>query len=400
MPKRVFSVFTMMVAASLTMAFCGPGAASAADKAIKIATQSPLSGDNSLVGVDIKRGAELALEQLGKPLTDMGFKVELAPFDDQANPDTGVANAKRIVSDPTILGVVGHYNSGVQIPSSEVYHTSGLVNVSPANTNPKVTTRGYLEVNRIVGRDDVQGVVGADFASTKGVKSVFVVHDKTAYGQGIAEFFKKRAEEKGMKVLGFEGTEEKANFDALLSPVIAGNPDLLYFGGMAPQAGVLFKQARERGYEGIFMSDDGFASADAAKIAGQALVNGGGSFYSDVSGPASSYPGTAKFITDFKAKFNADPQPFAAQGYDSMAICLKAIENAAKAANNAVPSREAVAKAVRALKDFQGITGTYSFNSIGDPMVARYFVLQVKSGVPAEWGKNSIVQTLEIAPPK
>ena len=400
MPKRVISVFSMMVAASLTMALCGPGAAGAADKAIKIATQSPLSGDNSLVGVDIKRGAELALEQLGKPLADMGFKVELAPFDDQANPDTGVANAKRIVSDPTILGVVGHYNSGVQIPSSEVYHTSGLVNVSPANTNPKVTTRGYLEVNRIVGRDDVQGVVGADFASTKGVKSVFVVHDKTAYGQGIAEFFKKRAEEKGMKVLGFEGTEEKANFDALLSPVIAGNPDLLYFGGMAPQAGVLFKQARERGYEGIFMSDDGFASADAAKIAGQALVTGGGSYYSDVSGPASSYPGTAKFIADFKAKFNADPQPFAAQGYDSMAICLKAVENAAKAANNAVPSREAVAKAVRALKDFQGITGTYSFNSIGDPMVARYFVLQVKSGAPAEWGKNSIVQTLEIAPPK
>ncbi len=192
--------------------------AGAADKSIKIATQSPLSGDQSVIGVDIKRGAELALEQLGGPLTDMGFKIDLAPFDDQANPDTGVANAKRIVSDPAILAVVGHYNSGVQIPSSEVYHTSGLVNVSPANTNPKVTTRGYLEVNRIVGRDDVQGVVGADFAAKKGVKTVFVVHDKTAYGQGIAEFFKQKATENGMKVLGFEGTEEKANFDALLVP--------------------------------------------------------------------------------------------------------------------------------------------------------------------------------------
>ena len=148
------------------------------------------------------------------------------------------------------------------------------------------------------------------------------------------------------------------------------------------------------------MSDDGFASADAAKIAGQALIAGGGTFYSDVSGPASSYPGTAKFIADFKAKFNADPQPFAAQGYDCMAICLKAVENAAKAVSNAIPSREAVIKAVRALKDFQGITGTYTFNSIGDPMVARYFVLQVKSSSPAEWGQNNIVQTLEIAPPK
>jgi len=396
MYKKVFSVF-LLAAFGMAMV-CG--SATAAEKSIKIATQSPLSGDQSIVGVDIKRGAELALEQLGKPLADMGFKVELAPFDDQANPDTGVANAKRIVADPSILAVVGHYNSGVQIPSSEVYHTSNLANVSPANTNPKVTTRGYLEVNRIVGRDDVQGVVGADFAASKGVKSVFVVHDKTAYGQGIAEFFKKRAMEKGMKVLGFEGTEEKANFDALLSPVVAGNPDLVYFGGMYSQAAVLFKQARERGYEGMFLSDDGFDSSDATKIAGQTLLDGAGSFYSTVSGPAAVYPGTAKFITDFKAKYNADPQPFAAQGYDSMAIALKAVEDASKAANGAVPTREAVAKAIRALKDFAGITGTFTFNEIGDPVTAQYFVIQVKSADPEKWSENAIVQTLNIAPPK
>jgi branched-chain amino acid transport system substrate-binding protein len=388
----------MLFAAGMTLALST--ASGAADKTIKIATQSPLSGDQSVVGVDIKRGAELALEQLGGPLADMGFKIELAPYDDQANPDTGVANAKRIVADPAILAIVGHYNSGVQIPSSEVYHASGLANVSPANTNPKVTTRGYLEVSRIVGRDDVQGVVGADFAASQGVKTVFVVHDKTAYGQGIAEFFKQRAEEIGLKVLGFEGTEEKANFDALLSPVVAGNPDVVYFGGMAFQAAVLFKQARERGYEGMFLSDDGFDSSDAAKIAGAALTSGAGTYYSTVSGPASVYEGTAKFIEDFKAKFNADPQPFAAQGYDSMAICLKAIENAAKEANNDVPTREAVAKAVRALKDFQGITGTFTFNEIGDPEKALYFVIQVKSPDPAKWSENVVVKTLEIAPPK
>jgi branched-chain amino acid transport system substrate-binding protein len=387
-----------MAAVIVALALCGPAAA--AEKFIKIATQSPLSGDQSVVGVDIKRGAEMALEQLGKPLADMGFKVELAPFDDQANPDTGVANAKRIVADPAILAVVGHYNSGVQIPSSEVYHSSGLANISPANTNPKVTTRGYLEVNRIVGRDDVQGVVGADFAKSKGVKRVFVVHDKTAYGQGIAEFFKKRAEESGMKVLGFEGTEEKANFDALLSPVVAGNPDLIYFGGMAFQAAVLFKQARERGYEGIFLSDDGFDSSDAAKIGGETLVSGGGTFYSTVSGPATVYKGTAKFIQDFKAKYNADPQPFAAQGYDSMAIALKAIENAAKDAGGAIPARKAVAESVRALKAFQGITGTFTFNEIGDPEKALYFVIGVKSKDPSLWSSNEVVQTLEIAPPK
>lgn len=398
--RKHTSSLLMLVAAVGVMLGSAPLMAADAAKSIKIATQSPLSGDQSVVGVDIKRGAELALEQLGKPLADMGIKVELAPYDDQANPDTGVANAKRIVADPSILAVVGHYNSGVQIPSSEVYHSSGLANVSPANTNPKVTTRGYAEVNRIVGRDDVQGVVGADFAQSHGVKSVFVIHDKTAYGQGIAEFFKKRAEEKGMKVLGFEGTEEKANFDALLTPIVAGNPDLVYFGGMTFQAAVLFRQARERGYQGMFMSDDGFDSSDATKIAGQTLIDGKGTFYSTVSGPATVYPGTAKFIKDFKAKYNADPQPFAAQGYDCMAICLKAIENAAKANKNTAPDRAAVVKAIRALKDFAGITGNFTFNEIGDPTVAQYFVLQVKSADPAKWSENAVVETLKIAPPK
>jgi len=400
MPKTTPSLFSLLAAAGMALTLWAQPVAADSAKSIKIATQSPLSGDQSAIGLDIKRGAELALAQLGKPLADMGITVELAPFDDQANPDTGVANAKRIVSDPAILAVVAHFNSGVHIPSSEVYHASGLANVSPGTTNPKVTDRRYAEVNRIVGRDDVQGVVGADFAVSQGAKSVFIIHDKTAYGQGITEFFKKRAEEKGLKVLGFEGTEEKANFDALLTPVIAGNPDMIYFGGIYPQAAVLFRQARERGYQGICMSDDGFDSADASKIAGQTLIDGKGTYYSTVSGPAAVYPGTAKFIKDFKAKFNAEPQPFAAQGYDSMAICLQAIEHAARANKNELPDRTAVVKAVRELKDFAGITGTFTFNGIGDPTLAQYFILQVKSADPAQWNENTLVQTLSIAPPQ
>lgn len=397
MSKRMLFLVSMLVIASMVLTACGGGGA--ASKTIKIATQSPLSGDQSVVGVDIKRGAELGLEQMSGALTEMGFKVELAPFDDMANPDTGVANAKQIVSDPAILCVVGHYNSGVQIPSSEEYHNAGLANVSPANTNPKVTTRGYAEVNRIVGRDDVQGVVGANFAFNKGMKSVFIVHDKTAYGQGIAEFFKQEAERLGMQVLGFEGTEEKANFDAILSPILAANPDVLYFGGIAFQAAVLFKQAREKGYMGMFLSDDGFDSSDAAKIAGDALVQGGGTFYSTVSGPASVYPGTAKFIADFKAKFGSDPQPFAAQGYDAMGICLKGIEAAAKAKNGEVPTRAEVTQAIRNLQNYSGITGNFTFNKIGDPVSAQYFIIQVVSPDPAKWSENTVVETLDIAPP-
>src|SRR5512138_1926901 len=216
-----------------------------ASATIKIATQSPLSGGQSTIGMDIKRGAELAVSQLSGPLNQMGFHVQLVAYDDQANPDIGITNAKRIIADPGILCVVGHYNSGVQIPSSEVYHIANLANVSPANTNPKVTDRGYKEVSRIVGRDDNQGSVGAQFSVKKGMKSAYVLHDKTTYGQGIAEFFKREAEKQGIKVLGFEGTEEKANFDSILNPIINAKPDMIYFGGMFDQIAVFIKQARQ-----------------------------------------------------------------------------------------------------------------------------------------------------------
>lgn len=399
MKNRLFVLVALVAITSLLLAACG-GAAPSGGGVIKVATQSPLSGGQSAIGVDIKNGAELALEQLSGPLKDMGFTVQLAPYDDQANPDNGVANAKQIVADPTILCVVGHYNSGVQIPSSEEYHTAQLANVSPANTNPKVTDRGYAEVSRIVGRDDVQGVVGAQFANSKGAKSAYVIHDKTAYGQGIAEFFRLEAEKLGMQVLGFEGTEEKANFDALLTPLLAANPDVVYFGGIYDQASVFFKQAREKGFQGILLSDDGYDSPEAINIGGPGLLEGGGLFYSTVAGPAKLYPGTAKFQTDFKAKYGADPKPFAAQGYDAMAICLKAIENAAKAAGNKAPARSAVTEAVRALKDFPGITGTINFNSKGDLTSAKYFIIQVTSADPAMWNDNKIDQTLDIAPPQ
>jgi branched-chain amino acid transport system substrate-binding protein len=395
--KKLLLVFSLFMIVSMLLTACGGGGGA---KVIKIATQSPLSGSLSVVGVDMKNGAEMALAQLGGPLKDMGFTLELAPYDDQANPDTGVANAKQIVADPAILCVVGHYNSGVQIPSSEEYHTAGLANVSPANTNPKVTDRGYPEVSRICGRDDVQGAVGAQFSNAQGKKMVYVLHDKTTYGQGIAEYFKREAETLGMTVQGFEGTEEKANFDSVLTPILSANSDVIYFGGMYDQAAVLFKQARDKGFQGTFLSDDGFDAADAASIGGEALLSGGGTFYSTVAGPASAYPGTAKFIEDFKAKYGATPQPFAANSYDSMNICLTAIENAAKAAGNKIPTRQAVTQAVRALKDFKGITGTINFNANGDLVTATYFVIQVVSADPEKWADNKIVQTLSLAPPQ
>jgi branched-chain amino acid transport system substrate-binding protein len=360
---------------------------------IKIATQSPLSGGQAALGEGIKLGAQLAVEKFKGPLEKMGFKVELVPFDDQAKPDVGVANAKNIIADKDILGVIGHLNSGVAIPSSEVYKEVNLAMISPANTNPTITDRGYKNVYRVCGRDDVQGVVGSEFAKSLGVKSVYIIHDKTTYGQGVAEFFRDDAQKKGIKVLGFEGTEEKSNFDPILTPIKAKNPDLIYFGGIYEQAAPFFKQAREKGIKAKFMGPDGLDSSDLVRIAGKAVV---GMYYTSVAGPVTVYPQAKQFAEEYKKKFGRNPEPFSAQAYDATAILIKALEAAAKGGKT--PTRDAVTAAVRDVK-FDGITGSIVFDEKGDPRKALYFVLQVASDDPQKWGENKEVKRLTIAAP-
>src|SRR6266508_3353020 len=361
---------------------------------IKIATQSPLSGGQASLGEGIKLGAQLAIEKGKANLEKMGYKVELVPFDDQAKPDVGVANAKNIIADKDIVAVIGHLNSGVAIPSSEVYKEVNVAMVSPANTNPVVTDRGYPNVNRVCGRDDVQGVVGSEFAhGTLKVKSVYIVHDKTQYGQSVAEIFKAASEKKGVKVLGFEGTEEKSNFDPIITPIKAKNPDLIYFGGIYDQGAPFFKQAREKGLKAKFMGPDGMDSSDLTKIAGKAVV---GMNYTSAAGPASALPKAKTFVEDFKKKFGKNPEPYAAEAYDAATIAIKAIEETAKKGK---VSREDVATAVRKAK-LSGITGDIAFDAKGDRLKAQYFVLTVVSDDPAKWGDNKIVKQLTIAPPE
>jgi branched-chain amino acid transport system substrate-binding protein len=388
-----------LLAALMVLALVLPGASltdAQSKGTIKIATQSPLSGGQAALGEGIKLGTQLAIEKLKGPIEKLGFKVELVPFDDQAKPDVGVANAANIIADKDIMLVVGHLNSGVAIPSSEKYKEVQLAMISPANTNPTVTDRNYLNVSRVCGRDDVQGGVGATFASeTLKVKSAYVIHDKTAYGQGVAEFFKADAEKKGIKILGFEGTEEKSNFDPILTPVKAKNPDLIYFGGIYDQAAPFFKQAIEKGIKARFMGPDGMDSSDLTKIAGKAVV---GMNYTSVAGPVTVYKEAATFAKEYKDKFKKDPEPFAAQAYDAAAIGLKAIEAAIKGSGGKSPSREQVAVAVRKTKH-TGLTGLVEFDEKGDPKKAKYFVLQVASDDPAKWGDNKIIKSLEIAAP-
>jgi branched-chain amino acid transport system substrate-binding protein len=183
---------------------------------IKIAVQAPLSGEQAAIGDSIKLGAQLAVEESVQAFKALGYDLVLVPYDDQAKPEVGVANARNIIADPNVLVIVGHFNSGVALPSSEVYKDAMLAMVSPANTATEITDRGYANVNRVCGRDDVQGPVGARFAAQDlKLKSVYIIQDKTLYGQGVADNFRTEAGKLGMKILGYEGTEERANFSPL-----------------------------------------------------------------------------------------------------------------------------------------------------------------------------------------
>jgi branched-chain amino acid transport system substrate-binding protein len=341
---------------------------------IKIAVQAPLSGEQAAVGESIKLGAQLAVEESVKAFKALGYDLTVVPYDDQAKPEVGVANARNLIADPNVLVIVGHFNSGVALPASEVYKDAMLAMISPANTATEITDRGYPNVNRVCGRDDVQGPVGARFAAQDlKLKSVYIVQDKTLYGQGVADNFRDEARKLGMKILGYEGTEERVNFSPLIIPLKARNPDLVYFGGIYHQGGLFLKQLRERGVKARFMGPDGLDSPEMVKIGGGAVT---GSYYTTVAGPPDAYPETAAFTKNFKQRFGREVESFGMYGYDATLVGIKAMEDWIKANGGKRPSRTDISNSVRNIKNFKGVTGAIQFNNMGDSLKAKYFVLQ------------------------
>lgn len=368
MARRLFLFAVFLSVVSL------PNSLWAQKGTIKVAVQAPLSGEQAALGEHVKLGAQLAVEEAAKTFKALGFDLIFVPYDDQAKPEVGVANARNIVADPDVLVLVGHFNSGVALPASEVYKDAMLAMISPANTATEITDRGYPNVNRVCGRDDVQGPVGARFAAQDlKLKSVYIIHDKTLYGQGVADNFRNEANKLGLKVLGYDGTEERANFAPMIIPMKAKNPDLVYFGGIYHQGGLLLKQMREKGVKAAFMGPDGLDSSEMVKITGPQVI---GSYYTTVAGPPDSYPETAAFAKKFKQRFGKEVESFGMYGYDAAQVGLKAMEQAIQANGGKKPSRAEVSAAVRKLKDFKGLTGAITFDNKGDPVKSKYFVLR------------------------
>ena len=386
-----------LVGAALVAAATAVVAANAQGKGtIKIASQTPLSGGQSVNGEGIKNGVTIAIEELGKTITAYGFKLVYEPYDDQAKPDQGVANANRIINDPDILGVVGHLNSGVAIPSSEVYAKVGLTMVSPANTNPRVTDRLSTQkvTNRVCGRDDVQGPAGAEFVvKTLKAKKLYVINDKTPYGQGIADFFAETAKGLGAEILLNTGIDaQERDFSSIINQALAQKPDAIYYGGIYDQAGPMLKQLRDRGINIPFTGGDGLDGSDLQKLAGEAAIKN--TYFTTTAAPISALPAAKRFGEKYKAKFNRSPEGYSAYGYDAARVVIQAISSAIKANKGAKPSREAVAAAVRTIK-FNGLTGPVAFNDRGDQPVAKYFIVQAQ----ANYDNNKVVKSVSVAAP-
>lgn len=351
---------------------------------IKIATQSPLSGGSATLGEAIKLGAQLALEEQKEKFGELGFDLQLVPYDDQGDPKKGVANAQLVGSDQAIIGVVGHLNSGVSIPASEIYEKYKIAMISPASTATDVTDRGLKVVNRVVARDDFQGPAGAKFAvDTLKAKKIFIVQDKTAYGSGLAEAFKKGAEELGAEIVGYEGiTLGEKDFNGVLNQVTSKKPDLLYYGGLYAEGGILVKQARDKGIDIPFMGGDGLDSSTFVEIAGEAVLN---SYITSVAGDVMRTEDGKEFAENYKNSFSKNIESYSAYAYDSAGVLLKGLEEAIKANEGELPSREQVMEAVRALKDYKGVATQVGFDNKGDNEYAKIFIYKFNEATyPAE----------------
>lgn len=371
------------------------GSANAAT-VVKIATLSPLSGPVANIGEQINLGTKLAVEAKKKMFLDKyGIELQVSSNDDQATASVGVAASKKIATDKRVLAIVGTLNSSVVTPVSEAVKSYNLAIVSPANTATTVTDRGLPNMNRICARDDAQGAAGADYmVKNLKVKTVYVVHDKTTYGEGLATEVKKGLEAQGVRVV-FEGTDEKSNFAPLVTKVQAINPDAVYYGGLASTGGALFvKQLRDSGVKATYMGGDGLDDSELQKQAGDAAK---GVLFTTAAASVDVVPAAKALEANFKKTFNKEMLGYGLMSYDAANVVLAGIEKAIKdnkLKKGVAPTRAQVMKAIRGVK-VNTLSGTVEFNSVGDRKAGYLYVTKVQDDL-----STKVIDSVAVKAPK
>ena len=370
-----------VAAAVVVLAACGKKDASGGATVIKIGHVGPVSGAIAHLGKDNENGARMAIDELnaaGLKIGDKPVKFELLAEDDAADPKQGTAAAQKLV-DAKVNGVIGHLNSGTSIPASQIYNGAGIPQISPSATNPKFTRQGFPGVFRVVA-DDVHlgGTLGRYAVQQLKAKNIAVIDDRTAYGQGVAEEFKKAAEAAGGTIVGHEFTNDKASdFNAILTTLKAKKPEVVFFGGMDAVAGPMLRQMKALGINAKFLGGDGICTAGLAKLAGDGMKDD--QVYCAEAGgvEGEQKAGMEKFYADYKAKFNTDVQVYAPYVYDAVKVMATAMVNA----GSSEP-----AKYLPALKsiNYKGVTGDIAFDEKGDIKNGALTLYTYKGGQRAQ----------------
>jgi len=339
------------------------------EEVLRIGVAGPMTGDQAKMGMDLINGVTLAIEEWNARGGILGRKIEIVKGDDRHDPREAVNVANKFVN-VGVVGVIGHWNSSCSIPASKIYFESSIPQISPASTNPTLTDQGFRSVFRTCGRDDQQGKVGAEFiVNTLKKTKIAVLHDKTTYGQGLADELKKNAESQGATTVAYEGIiQGDSDFSAVLTKVKSQNPEVIYYGGIYPEAGLLVKQMRQLEINALFVSGDGVIDQEFLKIGGDATE---GSFLS--FGPSvEEIPTAKKFIENYTKRFG-EIGPYSIYAYDAANILLTAISNAGTSEG------KRVAEEIHKLS-YEGSLGTIEFDEKGDVKVAPYIFWIVKGG--------------------
>ena len=345
------------------------GVSSFAQADVKIGVAGPMTGANASFGEQYMKGAQAAADAINQAGGVNGEKIVLVAGDDACEPKQAVAVANRLVDQDNVVGVVGHFCSSSTIPASEVYSDAGVIAITPGSTNPTVTERGLKDVFRMCGRDDQQGIVAGDYIVDvlKG-KKVAVIHDKDTYGQGLADATQKQLIARGVKPVLYEGlTRGEKDFSALVTKIRSTGADVVYFGGLHPEAGPLVRQLREQGLKDVkFMSDDGIVTDELVTTAGGAQYVDG--VYMTFGADPRLLPDSKAVVDEFR-KSGYEPEGYTLYAYASLQALAAGFNGAKK------NKGDAAAEWLKA-NPVKTVMGEKTWDAKGDLKISDYVVYQ------------------------
>lgn len=336
--------------ATLALASCG------GEQKLKIGVAGPLTGKDAVFGAQLKYGAEQAVADINEAGGLNGQKLELVYGDDAGDPKQGRSVANTFVGEG-VSYVIGHFNSGVSEPASDVYAENGLLMITPGSTNPKITERGLTNVFRTCGRDDQQGKVAGEYiAANFKDKKVAIAHDKTTYGKGLADETKKTMNGLGVTEVLYEGVNTgERDFSALVSKIKASGADIVYWGGVHTEGGSILRQMRSAGVEAIMMGGDGIATNEFAQLGGPGTEGSLMTFGPDPQKRPEAQAVLAKF-----AARNFKPEAYTLYSYAAVQV----IAEAAKAIGSVDPAK--IAAELHTGKTYKTVIGDLAFDAKGD----------------------------------